>query len=69
MATMLKGHSLLLNIRTVLTGQIITTKFIVQTDNGFYEIDEASIPSMNLVLSTFGGGTVSNPFSLAYQLD
>ena len=69
MATMLKGHSLLLNIRKVLTGQIITTKFIVQTDSGFYEIDEASIESMNLVLSTFGGGTVSNPFSLAYQLD
>lgn len=68
MATMLKGHSLLLKIRTALTGQTITTKFIVQTDKGFYEIDEASIDS-NLVLSTFGGGTVSNPFSLAYQLD
>jgi hypothetical protein len=24
---------------------------------------------MKLVLSQFGGGTVSNPFSLAYQID
>lgn len=68
MSVMLQGHSLLQQIRSALTGMTITTKFIVQVDNKFYEIDEKKIDS-NLVLSTFGGGTESNPFSLAYNID
>lgn len=68
MATMLKGHSLLMQIRETLTGQSINTKFIIQVDGKFYQIKESQIDP-NLVLSKFGGGTVSNPFSLAYQID
>lgn len=68
MTTMLKGHSLLLQVRQALTGQSINTKFIIQVDNKVYQIDESQI-NPNLVLSKFGGGTVSNPFSLAYQID
>ena len=66
--TMEKGHSLLLQIREQLTNQKIVTKFIVQTDEKIYQIDESKVDT-NLVLSAFGGGTVSNPFSLAYSLN
>lgn len=70
MLTMLKGHQLMLDIREVFTNQIITTKFIVQTDDekSFYEIDESKLDAKSLTLSAYGGGTVSNPFSLAYEL-
>ena len=69
MLTMLKGHQLMLDIREVFTNQIITTKFIVQTDEkAFYEIDESKLNAKSLTLSAYGGGTVSNPFSLAYEL-
>lgn len=67
-AVMYKGHSLLLNIRQQLTGQDISTKFIIQVENKTYQISEKQIDP-NLIFSTFGGGTVSNPFSLAYQID
>lgn len=68
MSTMLRGHSLLLQVRKVLTNQEINTKFIIQIDNKVYQIDEKQIDA-NLILSGYGGGTVSNPFSLAYQID
>lgn len=67
-AIMFKGHTLLLNIRQRLTGQDISTKFIVQVKGRTYQISEKQIDP-NLIFSTFGGGTVSNPFSLAYQID
>lgn len=65
---MKEGHALLLKIRSQLTGQTIATKFIVQLDGKFYEIEENSIV-LNYMLSQYGGGTISNPFSLAYQID
>ena len=67
-ATMEKGHSLLLRMRESLTGQQISTKFMIAHGGKVYLIDEANVPT-KLVLSQFGGGTVSNPFSLAYQID
>ena len=67
-ATMEKGHSLLLKMRTALTGQQISTKFMIAHEGKTYLIDEVNVPT-KLVLSQFGGGTVSNPFSLAYQID
>lgn len=67
-ATMEKGHSLLLQMRESLTGQQISTKFVIAHEGKVYQIDESQVP-MKLVLSQFGGGTVSNPFSLAYQID
>lgn len=66
--TMTKGHSLLLQMRQALTGQNLHTKFYIETDDGLYVIDEDKL-DMGLTLSTFGGGTVSNPFSVAYDLD
>lgn len=67
-ATMEKGHSLLLEMRAALTGQQISTKFIITHEGKTYLIDESNVPT-KLVLSQFGSGTVSNPFSLAYQID
>ena len=64
---MKEGHSLLLRIRSQLTGQNITTKFIIKFNDQFYEVDEDSIP-LDYTLSQYGGGTVSNPFSLAYEI-
>ena len=66
--TMLKGHELLLEIRERLTGQTITTKFIIQSKGEMYAIDSSQLDMMNLALSKYGGGTISNPFSLAYSL-
>lgn len=65
---MKEGHALLLKIRSQLTGQTISTKFIVQMDGKFYEIEENSI-NLSYILSQYGGGTISNPFSLAYEID
>lgn len=62
------GHSLLLQIRKELTGQSINTKFIISVNGKTYQIDESKL-TPDLVLSQFGAGTVSNPFSLAYQLN
>ena len=66
--TMEKGHGLLLNIREAFTGSSINTRFIVQVGNKTYAIDESKL-NAKMVLSAFGGGTVSNPFSLSYQID
>lgn len=67
MRVMLKGHTLLLQMRKALTGQNLKTKFYVETDNGLVIVDESKI-DMEFTLSKFGAGTVSNPFSLAYNL-
>ncbi len=69
--TMDLGHSLLLQMRETLTGQKISTKFTLEYNGKLYQIDEDDVPpeALRLVPSTFGGGTVSNPFSLAYELD
>lgn len=66
--TMQKGHSLLLEMREVLLGSKISTKFIISIEGKTYSIDEKFL-SPYLTLSAFGGGTVSNPFSLAYKID
>ena len=66
--TMDRGHSLLLEIRESLTGQKIKTKFYVKTGGKVYIINESNLDP-NKVLSVFGGGTVSNPFSVAYEID
>lgn len=61
---------MLLQMRTAFTGQIINTKFVVKTDDNFYTIDEHALnKTLPMVLSTYGGGTISNPFSVAYQLN
>ena len=67
-ATMLRGHDLLLKVRSVLTGQEIDTKFIISVGGRTYQISEKQIDP-KLVLSKIDGGTVSNPFSLAYEID
>lgn len=66
--TMDRGHSLLLEIREVLTGQKIKTKFYIKSGGKTYIINESNLDPQK-VLSVFGGGTVSNPFSVAYELD
>ena len=66
---MMEGHQLLSYIRTQLTGQIIETKFMVNTGNGVYLVNSSVISdAYKLVLSTYGA-TANSPFSLAYQLD
>lgn len=65
--TMHYGHSLLLKMREILTGTKINTKFIVAWNGEYYQVDEEKI-SPELILTTYGGNTVSNPFSLAYSL-
>lgn len=64
---MQEGHDLLLSIRQQLTGQNISTKFIVQVGDKMYQIDEQKIQS-NLILQA-RESTISNPFSLAYEID
>lgn len=66
--TMDKGHALLLQMRETLTGQQIKTKFYVKFENKVYIINESNL-NPKKVLSAFGGETVSNPFSVAYELD
>lgn len=66
---MAMGHSLLLEIREEITQQQINTKFMIDIAGKVYLVDESKINDLSLVLSSFGAGTVSNPFSLAYQLD
>lgn len=64
-----KGHSLLLEMRETLTGQHINTKFIISVEGGkTYMVNESDIAA-ETVLSRFGSTTVSNPLSLAYEID
>ena len=65
--TMKKGHDLLLEIRKAFIGSDIKTKFVVQIEGRIFIVNEEAI-NANLMLSAFGGGTVSNPFSLAYTI-
>jgi hypothetical protein len=68
--TMQLGHSLLLQMRETLTGQNIKTKFMIEYEGKIYQVYEDDIQDyIQLTLSRFGGQTVSNPFSLAYQID
>lgn len=69
--TMNLGHSLLLQMRQTLTGQEIRTKFMIEHEGKIYQVYEDQLPpdAIQLSLSRFGAGTVSNPVSLAYQLD
>lgn len=67
-ATMRKGHSLLLDIRKAFTGTNINTKFVVHVEGKTYMIDERYLEPQ-MMLSAFGGGTISNPFSLSYKID
>ena len=66
---MMEGHELLSYIRAQLTGQVIETKFMVNTGQGTYLVNSSIISdAYKLVLSTYGA-TKNSPFSLAYQLD
>lgn len=67
--TMDIGHSLLLQMRETLTGQKIKTRFFIEADNKIYQISEEEIENIEKGLSLYSGKTVSNPFSLAYELD
>lgn len=68
--TMQLGHSLLLQMRETLTGQSIKTKFMIEYEGKIYQVYEDDIQDyIQLTLSRFGGQTISNPFSLAYQID
>ena len=64
-----KGHSLLNQIRRLLTGQEIKTIFIIEDEQGkMHRISEDKL-TPQLVLSKYKAGTFTNPFSLAYQID
>ena len=72
-----KGHNLILRIRKSLTGQEIETKFIILTKNNsgsdeYYEVGEEILKKklkLNYLLTTYGGNTPENPFSLAYEIN
>ena len=73
MDVMKKGHDLILDIRKSLTGQEIKTKFIILTKNDsgsdeYYEADKDDL-GLNHLLTTYGGNTPENPFSLAYEIN
>ena len=70
-STMLLGHSLLNQMRETLTGQVIRTKFMIEYDGEYYEVYEDEIQDyVKIAIDRYRGqSTVSNPFSLAYQLD
>ena len=65
---MQEGHSMLLDIREAFVGHRINTKFYIAVEGKTYIIDENKIKP-NLMLSSYGGATSANPFSLAYQID
>lgn len=68
--TLEMGKYLLHKTRTLLTGNAIQTKITVQTSDGVYLVDQDSIKDyITPVLSTYGGSTINNPFSLAYSID
>lgn len=68
MNLMYQGHALLSDIREELTGQHITTKFIISFEEHLYVVDEKDI-APNLILTSFGAGTEANPVSLAYEIN
>ena len=64
------GKYFLSRFRTLLTGNSIQTKITVKTSDGVYVVDEFDIKDcITPILSTFGGLTKNNPFSLAYHID
>lgn len=69
--TMYLGHTILSQMRETLTGQTIRTKFLIEFDGHYYEVYEDEIQDyVKLALDRYRGqSTVSNPFSLAYQID
>lgn len=65
-----QGKQLLSKVRSLLTGNTITTNITIKTSEGVYVVDQKMINDyITPVLSTFGGSTRNNPFSLAYQID
>ena len=67
-AIMLEGLTLLNEIRAVLTGTTITTHFYHKGSDG--RIYPIKISDLKPVLSLYGAsGTLSNPFSLALQME
>ena len=64
------GKYLLSKFRTLITGNSIQTKITIKTSNGVYLVDQHDIGDyITPILSTYGGSTQGNPFSLAYQID
>ena len=61
------GHRVLQLIRRYFTGQTITTYFyVVAPDGQIHRLSEAEL-SVTQALTTWGGNTLGNPFSLAYS--
>lgn len=64
------GKKILEKFRSLITGNSIQTKFTIATSEGIYVLDQRTIADyITPILSTFGGSTQNNPFSLAYQID
>lgn len=64
------GKYFLNRFRTLITGQSIQTKITIQTSEGVYLIDQSELHNyITPILSTYGGSTQGNPFSLAYKID
>lgn len=66
--TMNNGYELVNEVGKFFTDQEIQTDFIIRAQNGdFHRVQKKKMP-FKLVFSTYGAGTVSNPFSLAYEI-
>ena len=64
------GKYLLSKFRSLITGNSIQTKITVKTSDGVYLVDQRVIGDyITPILSTYGGSTQKNPFSLAYEID
>ena len=65
-----KGRYLLNYFRMLLTKNSIETYITIKTDSGVYRIAQDKIEDyITPLLSTYGGSTKNNPFSLAYEID
>ena len=64
------GQYLLQRFRSLIVGNSIQTQITIRIKNEVYTVDKKDIQDyITPILSTFGGSTKDNPFSLAYQID
>lgn len=67
-----KGGELLLSFRHILTNQDINTYIYVQTKEGIKQYNKKDLIDNEVlrpIFSSYGAETVSNPFSLAYEIN
>lgn len=67
-----KGGELLLSFRHILTNQDINTYIYVQTKEGIRQYNKKDLIDNKVlqpIFSSYGAQTVSNPFSLAYEIN